>query len=324
MRVFIYEHLTAQGTGREAGTPAHGMYREGRAMRDAAVADFGRIADVFTFTDSDVPVDSYTFSDAANAADWTLLIAPEEDDTLINLAEEVWPTSGRLLGPSARAIRITSDKFALADHWYENDVPTPRTWEHDPSPREPFPVVWKPRAGAGSQATFRLMSASDITRVRAKIDLENSARAMILQEFVPGHAASVAFLCGPAGCVPLAPTFQKLSSDGRFTYLGGELPIPPDVAARAVLLGKRAVSCISGLLGYVGVDLVLGDAEDGSRDQAIEINPRLTTSYLGLRALAKFNIADAMLQAAVGELRLPLEWEAGPIRFNSEGVISGK
>jgi hypothetical protein len=49
------------------------------------------------------------------------------------------------------------------------------------------------------------------------------------------------------------------------------------------------------------VDLVLGDAADGSRDFAIEINPRLTTSYLGLRALARGSLAAALLRAVRGD-----------------------
>src|SRR6185295_10816789 len=103
-----------------------------------------------------------------------------------------------------------------------------------------------------------------------------------LQECVAGTAASIAFLCGPAGNMPLVPVLQLLSDDGRYKYLGGELPIAPHLAQRAVTLGRRAVDCVPGLLGYIGVDLVLGDAGDGSRDFAIEINPRLTTSYVGL------------------------------------------
>ncbi len=75
------------------------------------------------------------------------------------------------------------------------------------------------------------------------------------------------------GPVALQPTFQLLSDDGRFKYEGGELPIPPTLAERAVSLASRAVECVPGLLGYVGVDLDLGEAEDGSRDYAIEINP---------------------------------------------------
>ena len=52
--------------------------------------------------------------------------------------------------------------------------------------------------------------------------------------------------------------------------------------------------------GYVGIDLVLGSAEDGSADVVVEINPRLTTSYVGLRQLLKTNLAAAMIEAAAG------------------------
>jgi predicted ATP-grasp superfamily ATP-dependent carboligase len=324
MRVFVYEHLTARGTGREPDSPGHAMYLEGRAMRDAVAEDFRRIADtdVFVFPDSAAPVDMYSFSDAANAADWALVIAPEAEGTLAELAEEVWPTSSRFLGPSLPAIRRTTDKLALSEHWYDNDVPTPATWEREPSPREAFPVVWKPQDGAGSHATFRLQSATDLTRARARLEAENHTGPMILQEFVAGQAASVAFLCGPASYVPLLPAFQLLSDDGRMRFLGGELPIPPELAGRATKLAQRAVDCVPGLLGYVGVDVVLGDAADGSRDFAIEINPRLTTSYVGLRALAEDNLAEALLKAAAGAPGNPLRWKAGRVRFGPDGSVA--
>jgi hypothetical protein len=324
MRIFIYEHFTAQGTGREPDTPEHDLYREGKAMRDALAADFGRVpgADVFVFPDDAAPVDSYTFSDAANAADWSLVIAPEGEQTLLGLAQEVWPSGSRFLGPTVDAIKLTSDKLKLAEHWYEFDVQTPATSELEPGAREPFPVVWKPRDGAGSVATFQLNSAAEVARAKAKLEAENYEGAMILQQFVPGRAASLAFLCGPAGNVPLVPAFQSLSDDGRFKYQGGELPIPADLAKRAVALGQRAVDCVPGLLGYVGVDLVLGDAADGSRDFAIEINPRVTTSYVGLRAFADFNLAEKMLEAAGGKIGQPLKWKPGHLKFGPDGAVT--
>ena len=73
-----------------------------------------------------------------------------------------------------------------------------------------------------------------------------------------------------------------------------------------------------GLQGYVGVDVVLGDDR---RDWAIEINPRLTTSYVGLRALARFNLAEAMLAAVRGDPLPRLDWSPGPTEFTPHGRV---
>src|SRR5205085_5922811 len=109
--------------------------------------------------------------------------------------------------------------------------------------------------------------------------------------------------------------------DGRFHYQGGQLPIRIDLEDRAIRLGRQSVDCVPGLAGYIGVDLILGDAPDGSQDYAIEINPRLTTSYVGLRALADFNLAQAMIRVAAGEPAGELRWRPGPVRFLSDGAI---
>jgi predicted ATP-grasp superfamily ATP-dependent carboligase len=179
---------------------------------------------------------------------------------------------------------------------------------------------------SASAATFNiartpLSSLEDAARARAAVVAGEYAGPMIFQPFVPGRAASVAFLCGPNGNIPLIPAFQHLSDDGRFHYLGGELPIPPPLAERAVRLATQAVACVPGLLGYVGVDLVLGDAADGSADFAIEINPRLTTSYVGLRRLAECNLAEAMLKVATAAEPPEMAWGKEPIRFAPDGSI---
>lgn len=322
MRVFVYEYLTATGQGHDPASPEHGMYLEGRAMRDALIADFARVPGVelrvFDGFEDDGDDPEHELWRAAEWAEWSLVIAPECGGQLARDCWAVRYSASKLLGGSPDAIELTSDKLRLAGHWRAHGVPTPATSEREPTACELFPVVWKPRDGAGSADTFLIRDRFELAAALAARD---PARPMILQEFAPGTAASVALLCGPRGNVPLLPTFQVLSGDGRFKYEGGELPIPPALAARAQNLARAAAGCVPGLLGYVGVDLVLGDAADGSADRAIEINPRLTTSYIGLRALADFNLAEAMLKVAQGEVG-ELRWKSGRVRFGPEGTVT--
>src|ERR1700722_962834 len=115
MQLFIYEHLTAQGIGQPPGSPDHGMYHEGRAMRDALVEDFSRIPDarVLAFPDEAAPVSQELFEQMCRLSEWTLLIAPAFDDCLSKLAESVHRAGGQLLGPSLDGIQLVSDKLSL-------------------------------------------------------------------------------------------------------------------------------------------------------------------------------------------------------------------
>jgi predicted ATP-grasp superfamily ATP-dependent carboligase len=102
--------------------------------------------------------------------------------------------------------------------------------------------------------------------------------------------------------------------------LGGSLPLELAAAARARRLAVRAVSSLPQPAGYVGVDLVLGVDPAGSGDAVIEINPRPTTSYVGLRALARSNLAEALIAIAAGH-GVELCWNSGEISFTSAGEI---
>ena len=196
MRVFVHEHLVAQGLGADPSDPLHGMYREGLAMRDAVAADLAAI-----------PGTSVTFDENA-PRDHALIIAPETGGVLLQLAERF---ADGWLGCTTEAIALATDKLALFQFWREHGVRTPATTDREPTRCEAFPVIWKPRDGCGSTDTFLLRDAFDLAAAKA-----TTTGPMILQEHVPGIAASVAFLCGPSGAAPLIPCLQRLSADGRF------------------------------------------------------------------------------------------------------------
>jgi predicted ATP-grasp superfamily ATP-dependent carboligase len=133
--------------------------------------------------------------------------------------------------------------------------------------------------------------------------------------------ASVAFLLGPRQRLGLPPAGQHLSGDGRFHYLGGQLPLSPALAERVQRLGWLAVDAVAGLRGYVGVDVVLGDAPDGSSDRLMEVNARLTTSYVGLRALCRTNLAEVLLCVCSGAEPPELCWREGTVAWKADGSM---
>jgi predicted ATP-grasp superfamily ATP-dependent carboligase len=188
-------------------------------------------------------------------------------------------------------------------------------------PRWTWPVVCKPRFGAGSQATALVKDEREyrnaIQELEANADLLGEG---VVQPHVPGKSVSVSFLAGPGRLVALPACEQHLSRDGRFSYLGGRLPLAPALTARAQRLAERAARAVPGLAGYFGVDLVLGDSADGCDDVVIEINPRLTTSYVGLRKLAKGNLMQALLALQDGTPQ-PLAWHDREVRFDSTGRV---
>lgn len=316
--VFVYEYCCAVGPGADESAPARALHREGRAMRDAVAADFRQVPGVRVVT-LDGPLDDEPtrFCAVAAGCEYTLVIAPEFDGILADRCGWARAAGSKLLGPTQDAVRLTADKLELARHWRAAGVPTPETWPLDAVLERSWrPTVSKPRYGAGSTATVLLRRPEDLHAWA--FESGEPEVETVVQEYVPGRAASIAFLVGAESVVSLPPTFQLLSNDRRFRYEGGELPIRPDLAERAGTLGRRAIECVPGLAGYVGVDLVLGDATDGSRDAAIEINPRVTTSYVGLRQLADFNLADAMLRTENGEHVEP-RWKPGRVRFRPDG-----
>lgn len=339
MRIFVFEYLTGggllSGDGSLAGSVS--LAREGAAMVTALAVDFARIPGVEVVILCDPRAESSSFDrvetrvvrtvderDSAFAAevaasDATVLIAPECDGILLGCVEGVLRCGGKLLGPGPQLVALAADKHATAEYLARAGVPVPRGVVLGPRGNWPtnlsFPVVIKPRDGAGSQ---------DLRLLRPPLDADNwppDHERWRIEEFRPGLAASVAVLCGPAGHVVLHPCTQKLASDDTFKYRGGALLLDEKLSPRANQLAAKTVALLPESCGYLGIDMVLGNSQDGSDDAVIEINPRLTTSYVGLRAATRDNLAEAMLAVAAGELPT-LSWVSDALEFSADGAVT--
>jgi len=253
----------------------------------------------------------------SSAADAAIFIAPEFDGILLATVLRAVAGGARLLSPPPQFIRIAADKQRTAEVLTEAGVPTPRGIVLEPEDHLPddfaYPAVLKPIDGAGSQDTYLVTGPHDAPPAYAW--------PRRLERYVPGLPASVALLCGPAGRVALMPCKQRISDDGRLRYLGGELPLTAGLAERATALAEQAIDALPPATGYVGVDLVLGRDPHGSEDVVIEVNPRFTTSYVGLRSAAQTNLAEIMWLIAQGESHR-VEFYPRPIEFDPHGNVS--
>ena len=340
MRLFVSEFVCSGAWAQESLDSS--LLAEGRSMLLAVLRDATRIQglDVVTIWSGQrerFPVEGVAFqvahspeeeiellAELAALSDVTLLIAPEFDGILTHRALLVEGVGGRLCGPSPLAITTCTDKLELAGHLQGAGLPTIPTSEfsvtHDTSATVTYPCVIKPRDGAGSQATYLVESATDFERLLPGWKQSSLLRQAIWQPYISGRAVSVGVMVTPEQYryQPLPPCEQTLSTDGRFAYQGGVLPAR---GVDAVTLQHAAVAAcreVPGLRGYVGVDLIIPDSHPG-QPIVVEINPRITTSYLGYSRLCEQNLIATLLQADsdAGELT----WNPVQLEYFATGEV---
>lgn len=344
MRVFVFEFVC--GGGWPGTSLETSLAREGQAMLAALVEDIAKIPghQIVTTWDTrlgpcplrncDVrlvnsAVDELTqFRELVRDSDAVWVIAPETNGELlkrtlqfrlVNDTEAPRSPTRRFLGSSDRAILLTSDKLPLATWLRERSIPTPETLPFNPADRATEahwtgPTIIKRRDGAGSQDMFLVRDGFDLWNARHELGRLNEPETFIQQPFIAGTALSVTLLIADDGSVlevfPVAE--QHFSDDGHFKYRGGRVPaeIPPDSARAVQQLAEQACRTLPGLTGYIGCDIVL-PLDRPLEPILIEINPRLTSSYLGYRQLNDDNIPARLLNPQTPRL----QWKSEKVAF---------
>jgi predicted ATP-grasp superfamily ATP-dependent carboligase len=283
MRILVHEHVSSVAARRRGAWAS--LLREGRAMRSALVADLEAAGhDVVT-----------------SQPDAVWLIAPESGGTHARVAKEMQSSGAVLLGSTPSAIRRGSDKAALARLLKRHRIPHPHTriLRGSNSPIG-FPVVVKPTQGAGCLGVAIASNARELTTAVAHARAAAGGGTVLVQEYIAGTAASVSLLADGTHAVPLTLNLQRVRRRmHRLVYDGGRTPLAHPLRSRAFDVAVRTCELIPGLRGFVGVDLVLTQTEA----VVIEVNPRVTTAYLGVRKALGSNVAAMALAACRGELR---------------------
>ena len=242
-----------------------------------------------------------TVSSLLAQSDAALIIAPETDGVLARLSAMAERAGIPLLGSSSVAVDIAGSKAACYERFRQAGLPTPLTrWaDFAAAPQVAdemgYPLVVKPLDGVGCEGVCLVTGPAGLADALALLHRATRHEEIILQNFVTGTHASVSLLVADGRALALSLNGQDIETGCPFAYRGGVVPLMHPAAACAFDVAQAAVSLVPGLQGYVGVDLVLAQEEA----LLIEINPRLTTSYIGLRQVLQLNLAQAIWDACL-------------------------
>lgn len=162
-------------------------------------------------------------------------------------------------------------------------------------------MVVKPIDGVGCHGVFVAGRQSELERITAAARQKAPDAILLAQAYIDGVAVSVSLLTDGSRTLPLTLNLQEIRGRSRLRYHGGRIPFEHPLRALAFRRAEEVVQAIPGLKGYVGIDLVLTDHDA----VVIEVNPRLTTSYVGVRKVLRQNPAALILDAVAGTLPDP-------------------
>lgn len=298
-RVFVHEYAS----GWQNNLPVS-IVAEGRAMRDALCLDLAATGMYMISASAGVasppngiarfdPRPGEMMDDflrrAAKQTDIVWPIAPESGGVALSIARTLATTGIMVAGPTPGAIALASSKITSLTEIAAHNIETVPTWPLHSAPLRPH-QLWaiKPDCGCGCEGVLHL-DADTARRWRSK------SESLIAQPWVEGEAASLSVLAFGKQIEVLAVNRQHLdiSADGKVQLTKvTRHPAPASTTMQKLAAGVTAA--LPGLRGYFGIDFVL--RPDGSC-VVVEVNPRLTSAYIGLSAHLGRNIGGEILTA---------------------------
>jgi tyramine---L-glutamate ligase len=278
------------------------LAREGRGMLDVLRGSFGRCGYQIVLPGEDNFADE--IERLAPACDMGLVIAP---DHLLSKYTMILEQHTHNLGCGFMSVALCANKVQTQKILGQHNIPVPG--EAGPGKR-----VIKPVKGCGAQGV-RLSENEPGENEFAEryIDGEHLSVSIIPNRVI-GDACL--YYTGNPPLV-LAVNRQQVETDveGRFHYFGGETPVHPDREEEIISTAKKVVEVL-GCQGYCGVDVVVAD-----KVYVVDVNPRITTSLVGIASCMKEEIADLLVAASKGAGPAAVHL-SGSVRFDTNGRVT--
>ena len=270
--------------------------------------------------------------EVALQCDRTIVIVPELHQQLELIVQSLRSAGAAVVASSQRFLQTTSDKWETANHFHESGVCHPATQsltqyklsksfgkELDGT----LPVTLKRRDGAGCAGMMHFVSQRMLlARLESPDANELNGEDWIVQQWHVGQSVSMAIMAGDEWTVvgaveqsiELLPAALSSASNtyeySNVSYLGGSGPltiVPNESLDRLAIHVRDALP--SGAAGWIGIDFIIPISMRDENDLiVIEVNPRLTTSYLGYRQWYGHELSDLI----VGNANL-VDWKRAKI-----------
>ncbi len=313
LKILVFEYITGGGFNRSDLPDA--LAYEGLLMLQALVNDLSEIDDVELLVMLDdrmadrveIPVSKrflvrpedhclQEYERLIHTCDAVWPIAPETGGILQNLCTAVEQAGKTLLASSSEAVALTGNKWLIYKHLQKHNIDTVNTGLLAWFKYMPGEWLIKPVDGVSCENIFLLPSREIFDTVTQQLETES----YIIQPHLQGQKTSLSCVFKHGQGWLLCVNLQYFDvSKNQYRLTGIDINIKSQTFKYRVLVDDIA-KAMPGLWGYIGIDLI----ETGGRILVLEINPRLTSSYAGLRTALDLNCARAVLDLLAGDPQL--------------------
>jgi predicted ATP-grasp superfamily ATP-dependent carboligase len=312
MKLFVYEHITSGALADQNLTIS--LADEGDKMLLAALQDCHETqrCTLITIRDDRLsPLDlfeqnpQYHYHQITTLTDYhhawvhcltecqaILIIAPETDNVLATLQQLAIDAGKIILGSHPSAIQATTNKLECYQHLLKSNISTIPTYLASEWLKEDHynqsGYILKPIDGAGCIETYLFETAAELKTHLATQDASDLNR-QVIQPFYKGTDLSFCLLASHNTIEILSINLQHITQKyGQFNLSACTVNINNrtlPTLAQADQVAQQIKAAFPGLFGFIGLDLIHND----NGLYIVDINPRLTTSYIALKSSLNLN-----------------------------------
>ena len=217
---------------------------------------------------------------------YVLPVIPESNLKLYDYAKYLEANKINMLLSDSKTIKICSDKYEFYKFIRNNKLNTIKTYLKYTENMNGRKFVIKDRYGVGCSY---VKITKDINKLRT-INSNN-----IIQDYIVGQDYSVSVFFTREGFKLLTINKQciRINQNDQIYLFGIMINIKHDCYIKIISIISKIKNIFPGLRGFVGIDLLINNKEIF----IIEINPRLTTSFVGVYDTLGVNIIDLIINS---------------------------